>query len=317
MKLMKFPNQKITFDSFLCGIPARDYIYQYTPYEQQIKDAAEMIRNAEYVLIGAGAGMSTAAGAQYGGKFFEENFAEFQKKYGKGPYMQDMYSAGFYPFPDEESYWGYWSKQALLGGINLDVTPLHRLLLESLSDKKIFVLSTNADAQFVKAGLSGEKILCTQGDYFHIQCGRGCHNKTYNAVELFHQMNQARRDCKIPSHMVPKCPVCGGPMDMNLRKDNFFVQDATWYEAEERFSDYLSEAINEKLVLLELGVGFNTPTIIRFPFEKLVREHENISLIRLNLEQAVVPESFGRRAVGINADMSKSIKDIVEIFSVG
>lgn len=317
MKLMKFPNQKITFDSFLCGIPARDYIYQYTPYEQQIKDAAEMIRNAEYVLIGAGAGMSTAAGAQYGGKFFEENFAEFQKKYGKGPYMQDMYSAGFYPFPDEESYWGYWSKQALLGGINLDVTPLHRLLLEALSDKKIFVLSTNADAQFVKAGLPDEKIFCTQGDYFHIQCGRGCHNKTYNAVELFHQMNQARRDCKIPSHMVPKCPVCGGPMDMNLRKDNFFVQDDTWYEAEERFSDYLSEAINEKLVLLELGVGFNTPTIIRFPFEKLVREHENISLIRLNLEQAVVPESFGRRAVGINADMSKSIKDIVEIFSVG
>ena len=317
MKLMKFPNQKITFDSFLCGIPARDYIYQYTPYEQQIKDAAEMIRNAEYVLIGAGAGMSTAAGAQYGGKFFEENFAEFQKKYGKGPYMQDRYSAGFYPFPDEESYWGYWSKQALLGGINLDVTPLHRLLLEALSDKKIFVLSTNADAQFVKAGLPDEKIFCTQGDYFHIQCGKGCHDKTYDAVELFHQMNLARIDCRIPSSMVPKCPVCGGPMDMNLRKDNFFVQDATWYEAEERFSDYLSEAINEKLVLLELGVGFNTPTIIRFPFEKLVREHENISLIRLNLEQAVVPESFGRRAVGINADMSKSIKDIVEIFSVG
>ena len=317
MKLMKFPNQKITFDSFLCGIPARDYIYQYTPYEQQIKDAAEMIRNAEYVLIGAGAGMSTAAGAQYGGKFFEENFAEFQKKYGKGPYMQDMYSAGFYPFPDEESYWGYWSKQALLGGINLDVTPLHRLLLESLSDKKIFVLSTNADAQFVKAGLPDEKIFCTQGDYFHIQCGKGCHDKTYDSVELFHQMNLARIDCRIPSSMVPKCPVCGGPMDMNLRKDNFFVQDATWYEAEERFSDYLSEAINEKLVLLELGVGFNTPTIIRFPVEKLVREHENISLIRLNLEQAVVPESFGRRAVGINADMSKSIKDIVEIFSVG
>ena len=226
--------------------------------------------------------------------------------------MQDMYSAGFYPFPDEESYWGYWSKQALLAGITLDVTPLHRLFLESLSDKKIFVLSTNADAQFVKAGLSGEKIFCTQGDYFHIQCGRRCHDKTYDAVELFCRMNQARRDCKIPSDLVPKCPVCGGSMDMNLRKDHFFVQDDDWYEAEERFSDYLSEAINEKLVLLELGVGFNTPTIIRFPFEKLVREHDNISLIRLNLEQAVVPESFGRRAVGIHADMAESIKDIVE-----
>ncbi|MGN0466496.1 MAG: hypothetical protein ACI4F9_09165 [Lachnospiraceae bacterium] len=125
-------------------------------------------------------------------------------------------------------------------------------------------------------------------------------------------MNQARRDCKIPTYMVPKCPVCGGSMDMNLRKDNFFVQDDAWYEAEERFSNYLSEAINKNLVLLELGVGFNTPTIIRFPFEKLVREHDNISLIRLNLEQEVVPESFGRRAVGINADMAESIKDIVE-----
>lgn len=312
MKWIKFPNKKITFESFLCGTPARDYIYQDTPYEQQIKDAAKMIRNAEYVLIGAGAGMSTASGAQYGGKFFEENFGEFQKKYGKGPYMQDMYSAGFYPFPDEESYWGYWSKQALLGGINLDVTPLHRLLLESLSNKKIFVLSTNADAQFVKAGLPDEKIFCTQGDYFHIQCSKGCHDKTYDAVEVFNQMDQARRDCKIPSSMVPKCPVCGGPMDMNLRKDNFFVQDVSWYEAEERFSDYLSEAINEKLVLLELGVGFNTPTIIRFPFEKLVREHDNISFVRLNMEQAVVPESFGRRAVGINADMAESIRDIVE-----
>ncbi|MDY3250003.1 MAG: Sir2 silent information regulator family NAD-dependent deacetylase [Candidatus Choladocola sp.] len=309
---MKSPNKKITFEAFLCGTPAKDYINQYTPYDQQIKDAAEMIRNAEYVLIGAGAGMSTAAGAQYGGKFFEENFGEFQKKYGKGPYMQDMYFAGFYPFPDEESYWGYWSKQALLAGINLDVTPLHKLLLDALSDKKVFVLSTNADAQFVKAGLSEEKIFCTQGDYFHIQCGRGCHNKTYDASELFHQMDRARKDCKIPSELVPKCPVCGGPMDMNLRKDHFFVQDSTWYEAEERFSAYLSEAMDKKLVLLELGVGFNTPTIIRFPFEKLVRECDNISLIRLNLEQAAVPEDFGRRAAGIHADLAESIQDIVE-----
>lgn len=303
---------KITFESFLCGIPARDYIHQDAAYERQISDAAKMIRDADYVLIGAGAGLSTAAGAQYGGKFFEENFGEFQEKYGKGPYMQDMYSAGFYPFPDEESYWGYWSKQALLGGINLDVTPLHRMLLESLSEKKIFVLSTNADAQFVKSGLPSEKIFCTQGDYFHIQCGKGCHDRVYDAVELFHQMDQVRTYCRIPSSMVPKCPVCGGPMDMNLRKDPFFVQDDAWYEAEERFSDYLSEALDKKLVLLELGVGFNTPTIIRFPFEKLVREHDNISLIRLNLNQAVVPESFGRRAVGIDADMAKSIKDIAE-----
>lgn len=304
---------KITFENFLCGIPARDYIIQDIPYQEQINEAGKMLKDADYVLIGAGAGMSTAAGAQYGGSFFEENFGEFQKKYGKGPYMQDMYSAGFYPYPDEESYWGYWSKQALLGGMELDVTPLHKCLLEALSDKNIFVLSTNADGQFVKAGLPEEKIFCTQGDYFHIQCRRGCHNKIYDAGKLFSQMNQARKDCKIPSYLVPKCPVCGGPMDMNLRKDGHFVQDEAWYHAEKLFSEYLSEAVHKKLVLLELGVGFNTPTIIRFPFEKLVREHKNISLIRLNLGAAVVPESFGKRAVGIDADMAESIRDIAEV----
>lgn len=312
MKLIQFPNKKITFETFLCGTPAKDYINQNTPYSEQIKRAAKMIQEANYVLLGAGAGMSTAAGAQYGGKFFEDNFGDFQKKYGKGQYMRDMYFAGFYPFPNEESYWGYWSKQALLGGIDLDVIPLHKLLLDALSEKKIFLLSTNADKQFEKAGLSTDHIFCTQGDYFHIQCGKGCHEKTYDAVELFRKMDLERKDCMIPSELVPKCPVCGGPMDMNLRKDNYFVQDEEWYASEEKFEEYLIEAINKKLVLIELGVGFNTPTIIRFPFEKLAQENENISLIRLNLDQAVVPKSLGDRAVGINADMAESMRDIVK-----
>ena len=139
---------RYTFETFLSGMPARDYIYQKEDREVQIERAAKMLENADTILIGAGAGMSAAAGAQYGGRFFEEHFGEFQEKYGKGPYMRDMYSAGFYPYPDEESYWGYWSKQALLGGIDLDVTPLYK--------------------------------------------------------QVFRQMDQARRDCKIPSYMVPK-----------------------------------------------------------------------------------------------------------------
>jgi len=307
--------KKMTFQSFLSGTPARDYIFQSDGYDRQIEQAAGMLQDADYVLVGAGAGLSTAAGAQYDGRFFEENFGEFQKKYGKGHYMQDMYSAGFYPFLDEESFWGYWSKQALLGGIDADFTPLHRTLLKMLESKKIFVLSTNADKQFVKAGLSEEKIFCTQGDYFHIQCAKGCHPKIYDAVEMFRQMDQARKDCKVPSYMVPKCPVCGGSMSMNLRSDNYFVEDEAWHQAEERFGDFISEMLsakNAKVVLLELGVGFNTPTIIRFPFEKLTKEHENISLIRLNLKEAVIPASLGDRAVGINADMKKSIEDMKE-----
>ena len=304
--------KKTRFSDFLSGEYARDYINQTTPYAEQIERAAKRIREADYVLIGAGAGMSTAAGAEYGGRFFEEHFAEFQKIYGKGPYMQDMYSAGFYPFPDQESKWGYWSHQALLAGPDLDVTPLHRTLLDALKGKKIFLLSTNADRQFEKAGLPPEQVFATQGTYDRIQCKRGCHPKTYDAVELFRQMEQARQNGRIPSELVPKCPVCGGNMEMNLRVDNFFVEDENWHAAEDRFSRFLSECMDGKTVLLELGVGFNTPTIIRFPFEKLTRQRENISLVRLSRSKAMVPASLGDRAIGINADMAQSITDLAE-----
>ena len=299
-----------SFEGFLTYEHAGDYILQKVPYEVQIELAAQAIREADFVLLGAGAGMSTAAGAEYGGKFFEDNFAEFQQLYGKGPYMQDMYSAGFYPFPDQESKWGLWSHLALLAGADLDVTPLPKTLLTALKGKKIFLLSTNADHQFEKAGLPPEQVFATQGSYRLIQCARGCHQKTYDAVGIFRQMERERVQGKIPTELVPKCPVCGGPMAMNLRVDDHFVQDRDWHAAENRFSQFLSECIHEKTVLLELGVGFNTPTIIRFPFEKLAREHENITLVRLSRSKAMVPASLGVRAIGINADMARSITDI-------
>lgn len=309
--------RKITFQNFLSGVPANDYIFQKIPYEEQLEKAAQMIKAADYVLMGAGAGLSTAAGAVYGGKWFQENFKEFQEKYGNGPYMQDMYSAGFYPYPDEESFWGYWSKQAKLAGIELDVTPLYKELLKLIKDKQTFCLSTNADGQFEKAGYPKEQIFCTQGDYFHIQCAKGCHKKTYNAVKLFHQMDQARKDCKIPTYMVPKCPQCGGPMNMNLRCDQYFVEDESWHEAEKRFGDFLTKALKSKknLLLLELGVGFNTPTIIRFPFEKLTKENKQVTLLRLNLTEAIIPKSLENKAIGINKDIKQTIIDLATILS--
>ena len=309
---MSFCNKRITFDNFLSGIPARDYIFQKAPYEDQIYQAAKMIQEADYILIGIGAGMSIAAGAIYGGDWFKENFADFCAKYGNGSYMQDMYSAGFYPYPSEEAYWGYWSKQCMKAGIEANHTMLYKTLLSMLDSKEIFCLSTNVDGQLEKAGLTADKIFCTQGDYFHIQCAKGCHQNRYDARELFRQMDAARVDYLIPSTMVPKCPVCGGRMNMNLRIDQYFVQDAEWYIAEKHFEDFLSEAISTgmKICLLELGVGFNTPTIIRFPFEKLTRENKQISLLRVNLNEAVVPEHLGARAIGINVDIKQSIEDI-------
>ena len=300
---------------FMSGVPARDYVFQKKPYEEQVQKATELIEDADYILFGLGAGMSTAAGAQYGGEFFKKNFGEFIEKYGAGPYMQDMYSAGFYPYPDEESYWGYWSRQAIVGGIELDVTPLYRQLIALAEGKQSFCLSTNADGQMEKAGYPSEQIFCTQGDYFHIQCAKGCHAKIYDARARFHQMDQARRDCKVPSYMVPKCPVCGGKMNMNLRIDQYFVEDGDWEIADTRFRDFLQEALQsgKRICLIDCGTGFNTPMIIRFPFEKMVRNYKQCSMVRLNLNEAVVQESCMDREVGINADMAKSIPDILKI----
>lgn len=298
-----------TFQTFLSGVPARDYIFQKEPYERQIRRAAELIKEADYLLIGAGAGLSAAAGLTMGGTRFTDNFKEFIEKY-KGPYMRDMYSAGFYPFPTEEAKWGYWSKNGMVNRIVPGALPLYKEIYALAEKKKYFVLTTNVDHQFFLSGFGEEKVFATQGDYGLIQCKRGCHPKTYDGVELFKEMDRAREDCLVPSYMVPRCPVCGGPMEMNLRSDQYFVEDEAWHEAERQFGEYLRECEDKKTVLLELGVGFNTPTIIRFPFEKLMREHRNMSLVRLNLEEAVVPESLRERAVGINADMAKSIGDI-------
>ena len=295
--------------NFLCSTPARDYVFQKDAYEDQIDRAAKNIRNTDCVIIGAGAGASTAAGIQYGGKRFTDNFAEFIKKYGEH-YMTDMYAAGFYPYPSEEAKWGYWSKHALMNRFDPPALPLYTELYDIVKNKEYFVLTTNVDHQFYKAGFDEKRIFATQGDYGKIQCQKACHPKTYDAKDLFRKMDKARRDCLIPSELVPKCPVCGGNMAMNLRCDNYFVEDEAWHEAADRYAGFLEQNKDKKVVLLELGVGFNTPIIIRFPFEKMVRENSSYSLIRLNMDEAVVPESFGKRAIGIGGDMAKAITDI-------
>lgn len=303
--------QKTTFQDFLSGTPARNYVFQQTPYEQQIRQAAELIKDADYILVGAGAGLSTAAGLTMGGQRFHEHFQEFADKYG-GPYMKDMYSAGFYPFPSEEAKWGYWSKSGMVNRVLPGALPLYQKVYELVREKPCFVLTTNVDHQFFLSGFEENHVFATQGDYGLIQCKKGCHPKTYDAVELFCQMDQERKDCLVPTYLVPKCPVCGGPMEMNLRSDQYFVEDEKWQEAQQHFGEALAVCEDKKTVLLELGVGFNTPTIIRFPFEKLMREHKNMSLIRLNLDEAIIPEELEDRSVGINEDMEKSISDLLK-----
>lgn len=287
----------------------QEYIFQNTPYKEQINCAATLIKDSDIILVGAGAGAGAAAGLTYSGNRFTDNFGEFIEKYGT-MYMTDMYAAGFYPFPSQEAKWGYWSKHSMINRFLPPALPLYKQLYELVKKKDYFVLTTNVDHQFQKAGFDSNRIFATQGDYGNIQCEKGCHPKIYDAEKLFCQMDQVRKDCLIPSFMVPKCPVCGGNMTMHLRCDQYFVEDESWHEAARRYADFLEAIGNKKGVLLELGVGFNTPAIIRFPFEEMVRENRNLSLIRLNLNEAVVPESLENRAIGINADLADAVSDI-------
>lgn len=308
--------KKIDWSQFLSGVPARDYVFQDISYEEQIEQASTLIKDAEIILIGAGSGASTAAGLAYSGERFTNNFSEFIEKYGS-MYMTDMYAAGFYPFPTQEAKWGYWSKHSMINRFLPPALPLYNQLYEIVKEKDYFVLTTNVDHQFQKAGFQTERIFATQGDYGNIQCEKGCHQKIYDAKDLFHQMDQARHDCLVPSYMVPRCPVCGGNMTMHLRCDQYFVEDENWHEIAVHYHDFLKKIGQKKGVLLELGVGFNTPTIIRFPFEKMVRENRNLSLIRLNMNEAVVPECFENRAIGISGDMAKAVSDLSHRIIIG
>lgn len=302
-------NKKINWSQFLNGVSAGDYVFQHVPYEEQVEQAAALIKAAEVILIGAGAGASAAAGLTYSGERFTSNFGEFIEKYGSG-YMTDMYAAGFYPFPTQEAKWGYWSKHSMINRFLPPALPLYQQLYEIVKEKDYFVLTTNVDHQFQKAGFQEARIFATQGDYGNIQCERGCHPKIYDAEDLFHQMDQARHDCLIPSDMVPKCPVCGGNMTMHLRCDQYFVEDENWHEAAGRYHDFLKKTEKKKGVLLELGVGFNTPGIIKYPFWQMTAANPKATYVCINYGEAYVPEEIAKRSICINADIGEILKQL-------
>ena len=215
-----------------------------------IKKIKKLIDEAEYILIGAGSGLSTSAGIEYSGKRFENNFKDFIKKY----HFTDMYSAGFYNFDTEEEKWAYWSKHMYLNNIGMQVTDLYKNIFELVKNKNYFIITTNVDDQFYKSGFDANKIFAPQGSYKFIQCKKACHNKVYNASNMVKEMIININNCKIPTKLVPKCPVCKGEMEVNLRKDAYFVQDDNWYKQNAKYGEFLYKARNKKLLLLEFGV---------------------------------------------------------------
>lgn len=276
-------------------------------YRERIDRAKEALSQAGFIVIGGGAGLSEAAGLHYSGGRFEENFADFKGRYG----MTDMYTAGFYPFGTQEEKWAYWSRHILLNRWAPPAQPLYEALYALVRDREYFVLTTNVDGQFEKAGFDPDRIFDVQGDYGQIQCAKGCHDKLYGDETLVREMAAEQKDCRIPSRLVPRCPACGGEMEVHVRKDMYFVQDKAWYEAADRYDKFIAEAAGKRTVFLEAGVGYNTPTIIRFPFERMVYRNDRASLIRINRDYPEPIDENRERTISFSEEMKKVISDLM------
>lgn len=246
---------------------------------QRINKIKQLLEESENIVIGAGAGLSSAAGLTYEGERFTENFSEYISKYN----MTDMYTAGFYPFETLEEKWGYWAKHIYHNVVETASTPLYEKLFQLVKDKNYFVITTNVDDQFIKSGFPGYKVFATQGSYSYFQCSEACHNRLYFNHEIIKEMvENIDEDLKIPTELVPYCPECGKPLETNLRKDNYFVEDDNWKLQNRAYHDFLENAENSNTLLLEFGVGYNTPAIIRFPFESMTSNQSKWSLARFN-----------------------------------
>lgn len=274
---------------------------QKEPLEKRVLKAQKAIEDADALVIGAGAGLSAAAGLEFGGERFRRHMSEFGEKYG----YSDMYSGDFYPYDTLEEYWAFEAKSVLVNRYAAEALPLYRKLYSAVRGRRYFVITTNVDGQFVKAGFPPEKVFATQGDYCFFQCSRGCHDKLYYNENAIRTMVEETRDCKIPSRLLPVCPVCGAPMAENLRVDQYFVEDREWHLADRRFEQFVSQNGHKKIVYLEFGVGYNTPGIIRFPFERWTSENPDARLIRFNRDY---PEGDGEnkeKTVAFTEDMQE------------
>lgn len=277
-------------------------------YSESIRRLRAALDNADAVLIGAGAGLSASAGFAYSGKRFRDNFSDFEKSYG----FTDMYAGGFYPYDTLEEYWAYWSRYILVNRYSDPPKPVYDRLYELISAKDHFVLTTNVDHCFQKARFDKRRLFYTQGDYGLFQCSVPCHDKTYDNEMLVKRMATEQKNMRIPTELIPRCPVCGRPMTMNLRIDDTFVQDNGWNAACARYDAFVNEHKRDKLLLLELGVGGNTPVIIKYPFWQFTMNNENAVYACINKGEAFCPTQIRDRSICINGDICDTIEALLE-----
>ena len=275
-------------------------------YSEKLNKIAELINDADAVVIGAGAGLSTAAGLTYSGERFFKYFADFYEKYG----ITDMYSGGFYPFKTLEEYWAWWSRHIFYNRYVEPPKNIYHKLLEFVKEKKYFVITTNVDHCFQRAGFDKKRLFYTQGDYGLFQCSVPCHNKTYDNETVIRRMVNEQNNMKIPKELIPYCPLCGKPMTVNLRCDDRFAEDDGWLSAYRNYEEFLQNLQEKKVVFFELGVGMNTPGIIKYPFWKMTAENLNSFYICSNKEDIAVPDIIKNRTMIFSDDIENVLENL-------
>lgn len=268
-------------------------------YSQQIERLKDALEKADRVVIGAGAGLSTSAGFEYGGERFKKYFSDFEEKYG----FHNMYSGGFYPYKTLEEFWAYWSRYIYINRYTDAPKSVYSDLFELVKDKDYFVVTTNVDHCFQKAGFDKKRLFYTQGDYGLFQCSEPCRNETFDNEETIKRMYERQSNMRIPSELIPKCPHCGKPMTMNLRSDDTFVEDEGWHIAAKRYADFIRSGEGKNTLFLELGVGMNTPGIIKYPFWKMTMDNPNALYVCVNYGEAYCPREIEQRAICVDGDI--------------
>ena len=266
-------------------------------FSAQIVRLRAALDEADVVIVGAGAGLSTAAGFTYSDERFERLFGDFAARYG----FSDMYAGGFYPYDSLEEYWAFWSRYVMCNRYEPTPKPVYEQLLGLVRGRDYFVLTTNVDHCFQRAGFDKQRLFYTQGDYGLFQCSRPCCQQTWDNEQAIRAMVKQQRDLRIPSELVPRCPNCGAPMTMNLRCDDTFVEDEGWHRAASRHNDFLRRHEGMRTLLLELGVGGNTPGIIKYPFWQMCAGNPQATYACVNLGEAVAPVEIDRQAILIDA----------------
>lgn len=272
-----------------------------------LQKLAQELNKADAVLVGAGTGLSEAAGFTRTAPYFTRHFSDFIDKYG----FEDLCTAARFNYPSQEEKWAFWSRAIYLYRYSPAPRPVYNTLFEIIKDKDYFVITTTADHMFQKSGFDSDRLFYTYGDYGTWQCSQPCNDATYDNEDAVRKMMEAQRDMKVPRSLIPICPACGRKMKVNLLTDDSFVENDGWYRAEERYEHYVRSHKSGRIVFLDIGTTASTPIIIKCPFTQMT--YENPLATYATIADCALPEAeeIKDRALYVNNDIEQSLNQLL------